>query len=203
MAMEKSKDILQRGGGYLENNLLIAMPGLYDTSFAQSVILICSHSDEGAMGFVLNKQSDILFSEFMTKLKHEAKPGIVLPEDVSDLIPVHAGGPVEGGRGFVLHSNDYSSASSMPLSGDLSITATLDILSAIAAGVGPKRAILCIGYAGWSAGQLEDEIAENNWLSCPLNEDAIFDADIDKIYTNTLAGMGVEAAKLSSFSGHA
>lgn len=201
--MERSNDILQRGGGYLENNLLIAMPGLYDTEFAQSVILICSHSDEGAMGFVLNKQSDILFSEFMIKLNNEAKPGSILPDNVGDLIPVHVGGPVESGRGFVLHSNDYNTKSSMHLSSELAITATLDILGAIAAGIGPKKAILCLGYAGWSAGQLEDEMAENSWLSCPLNEGAIFDPDIDKIYTNTLATMGVEAAKLSSFSGHA
>lgn len=201
--MERSNDILQSGGGYLENNLLIAMPGLYGTPFAQSVILICSHSDEGAMGFVLNKQSDILFSEFMIKLKSEAKPDVLLPENVSDLIPVHAGGPVEVGRGFVLHSGDYKSTSSMQLSSGLAITATLDILTAIAAGIGPKRAMLCLGYAGWSAGQLEDEMAENNWLSCPLNEDAVFDPDIDKIYTNTLASMGVEASQLSSFSGHA
>lgn len=179
------------------------MPGLYETPFAQSVILICSHSDDGAMGFVLNKQSNILFSEFMSKLKKEAKPGVLLPENVSDLIPVHVGGPVEGGRGFVLHSNDYNSASSMHVSDGLAITATLDILSAITAGVGPKKALLCLGYAGWSAGQLEDEMADNSWLSCPLNEDAVFEPDIDKIYTNTLATMGIEAANLSSFSGHA
>lgn len=201
--MERSNDILQSGGGYLEKNLLIAMPGLYDTDFAQSVILICSHSDEGAMGFVLNKQSDILFSDFISKLKEEAKTEAILPEKVSDLIRVHVGGPVEGGRGFVLHSSDYSSASSMHITDGLAITATLDILTAIVAGVGPQKAILCLGYAGWSAGQLEEEMAENSWLNCPLNEAAIFNPDIEQVYTNTLAAMGVEAAQLSSFSGHA
>lgn len=201
--MEKSNDILQRGGGYLENDLLIAMPGLYNTSFAQSVILICSHSDDGAMGFVLNKQSEISFSEFMIKLKDEAKPGAVLPDNVGDLIPVHVGGPVEGGRGFVLHSDDYSNSSSVHVTQGLAITATLDILTAIMAGVGPKKAILCLGYAGWSAGQLEYEMNENSWLSCPVDEDAIFDTDIDKLYSNTLSAMGVEAANLSSFVGHA
>lgn len=179
------------------------MPGLYDTSFAQSVILICSHSDEGAVGFVLNKQSDILFSEFMIKLKNEVKAGILFPENISDLIPVHVGGPVEGGRGFVLHSDDYSNGASMHLPNGLAITATLDILTAVAAGVGPKNAMLCLGYAGWSAGQLEDEIEENCWLTCPVDANTIFNPDIDNIYTNTLAAMGVEAAKLSSFSGHA
>ncbi|WP_244627834.1 YqgE/AlgH family protein [Lentilitoribacter sp. Alg239-R112] len=201
--MDRSNDILQRGGGYLENNLLIAMPGLYDTPFAQSVILICSHSDDGAMGFVLNKQSDILFSEFMQKLQVEAKPGVILPEGVSDLLPVHIGGPVDSGRGFVLHSDDYTNSSSMHLSAGLAVTATLDVLTAIAAGVGPKKAVLCLGYAGWSPGQLEEEIEANSWLSCPLNEEAVFDPDIDKIYTNTLSAMGVEAAQLSSFSGRA
>lgn len=202
--MEQKIDLLKNGGGgYLENNFLIAMPGLNDSLFGQSVILICAHSDEGAMGFVLNKQSDMLFSTFMKKLRSETKAGSMLPEVSGDLIPVHVGGPVDGGRGFVLHTSDYSNNSTMMISDSLAVTSTLDILSAVSNGKGPEKAILCLGYAGWSPGQLEEEVSENSWLSCPLYEDAIFEPDLDQIYTKTLASMGVELAMLSSMSGHA
>ena len=202
--MTKSSELFKRGGGgALEDNMLIAMPGLYETEFERSVILICSHSHEGAMGFVLNKKSDITFSQFMTKLKGEVAAGIDLPDVDIDHIPVHVGGPVDQGRGFVLHTSEYACDSTISITDDLSVTSTLEILTAISRGVGPAKAILCLGYAGWGAGQLEDEIATNSWLSCQLYDEAIFEPEIDMIYSKTLASMGVEAANLSSLSGHA
>lgn len=202
--MGKSNELFKRGGGgCFEDQMLIAMPGLYETDFAQSVILICSHSDEGAMGFVLNKQSDITFSQFMAKLKTEARAGIDLPAITEDHIPVHAGGPVDQGRGFVLHTGEYKCESTIAITDDLFVTSTLEVLTAVSRGMGPEKAVLCLGYAGWGAGQLEDEMASNSWLSCPLFESAVFEPDIDMIYSKTLASMGVEAANLSSLSGHA
>ena len=202
--MEKSKDLFTKGsGGYLENNLLIAMPGLYETSFAQSVILICTHSEDGAVGFMLNKKSEMNFSQFMAKLKAETKSNIAVPDVIEHSIPVHMGGPVDTGRGFVLHTPEYNNDSTVKISDGLSITSTLGILLAIASGQGPKQAILCLGYAGWSDGQIEDEIVENSWLSCPLNDEIVFEPDIDEIYSKTLSTMGVNATQLSSIVGHA
>lgn len=202
--MTKSNELFKRGGGgALEDNMLIAMPGLYETEFERSVILICSHSNDGAMGFVLNKKSDITFSQFMVKLKGEVAAGIDLPDVNIDHIPVHVGGPVDQGRGFVLHTSEYSCDSTIKITDDLFVTSTLEILTAIARGMGPKNAILCLGYAGWGEGQLEDEIATNSWLTCQLFEEAIFEPEIDMIYSKTLASIGVEAANLSSLSGHA
>ncbi|MBO6917854.1 MAG: YqgE/AlgH family protein [Rhizobiaceae bacterium] len=202
--MTKSVELFKRGeGGPLEDSMLVAMPGLYETEFERSVILICSHSDDGAMGFLLNKKSDITFSQFMAKLRGEVAAGIDLPDVNIDHIPVHVGGPVDQGRGFVLHTAEYACDSTISITDDLSITSTLEILTAITRGAGPEKAILCLGYAGWGAGQLEDEIATNSWLSCPLFEDAVFEPEIDMIYSKTLASMGIEAANLSSLSGHA
>lgn len=201
--MTTDKDILKASGGYLENNFLIAMPSLNDSYFGQSVILLCSHSDEGAMGLILNKEADLKFSTFIDKLNDELGPEYDVPQVKQDLVKVHIGGPVDGGRGFVLHSTDFMNSSSMRISDNLAVTATLEIIKAIVAGKGPTKAVLCLGYAGWSAGQLEQEIADNSWLTCPLDEDAVFNPVIEDIYTKSLASIGVELTMLSSFSGRA
>ena len=149
------------GESFLEGKLLIAMPGMEDERFAQTVIYMCAHSSKGAMGIVINKPiPGLSFAELMKQLEIETR--LALGD-----FPILYGGPVETGRGFVLHSGDYEgSDSTLPVSEDISLTATLDILRAIAQGRGPKQALFALGYAGWAPGQVETEFQGNGWLHC-------------------------------------
>jgi putative transcriptional regulator len=189
--------------GFLDGQFLIAMPGVQDGNFARSVVYICAHSSAGAMGFIINRLQDLSFSDVLLHLKllgqHEA---LMLPEKMRQF-PVLSGGPVEQGRGFVLHSDDFSSESSIPVSDDISLTATLDILRAIAEGNGPAQATLLLGYAGWAPGQLEAEMSNNGWLNCPAQDDIIFDTAVETKYERALAIMGVSPEMLSTDAGHA
>lgn len=191
--------------GYLEGQLLIAMPVMSDPRFARSVIYMCAHSEDGAMGLVINQRaSHISFPDLLERL------GIVpsetedeLPEDVQSM-SIHVGGPVETGRGFVLHSSDYfANESTLPIENGVCLTATIDILKAIASGHGPNHSILALGYAGWSPGQLESEIQANGWLNCPADLDLIFDPDLEAKYTRALAKIGIDPSHLVNDSGHA
>jgi putative transcriptional regulator len=193
------------GEGYLDGQLLIAMPVMSDPRFARSVIYLCAHSEDGAMGLVINQRaSHISFPDLLERL------GIVPPAPEGQLangirdMSIHVGGPVETGRGFVLHSSDYfANDSTLPIEDGVCLTATIDILKAIAAGRGPNRAILALGYAGWSPGQLESEIHANGWLNCPADLDLIFDPDIDAKYLRALAKIGIDPSHLVSDAGHA
>ncbi len=189
---------------YLEGKLLIAMPGIGDPRFERSVIYLCVHNPEGAMGLVLNKRvSNISFPNLLEQLAIEIKPGIEIARECRRL-PVLMGGPVDIGRGFVLHSQDYfSDESTLPVSEDLGLTATMDILRAIARGNGPARALLALGYSGWTAGQLEAEIQSNGWLHCEADADIIFDRDVDAKYSRALGKLGIDLSILSSTAGHA
>jgi putative transcriptional regulator len=192
-----------RERGFLDGQFLIAMPGMQDSNFARSVVYICAHSQAGAMGFVLNRAQDISFPDVLLHLKlMEEAEVIMLPPDMRDF-PILSGGPVESGRGFVLHSDDFNSESSIPVSDEISLTATLDIIRAICAGRGPARATMLLGYAGWGPGQLEGEIASNGWLNCPARDDLIFDGLVEGKYERALASMGVSAEMLSADAGHA
>ena len=197
--------IEQQEPNYLDGQMLIAMPGIGDPRFERTVIYMCAHSAEGAMGIVVNKPAEnIDFEELLARL--EIIPDserINLPSDVCDLT-VHFGGPVEMGRGFVLHTADYfASDSTLPIDETIGLTATLDVLRAIASGEGPRHALLALGYAGWSAGQLDQEISANGWLHCEADEDLIFGADLDKKYDLALAKIGIDMSMLSSEAGHA
>jgi putative transcriptional regulator len=191
--------------GYLDGQLLIAMPVMSDPRFARSVIYLCAHSEDGAMGLVINQHaSHISFPDLLQRL------GIVPSESDEGLsddalsMSIHVGGPVETGRGFVLHSSDYfANDSTLPIEDGVCLTATIDILKAIAGGTGPHRAILALGYAGWSPGQLESEIQANGWLNCPADLDLIFDPDVDAKYTRALAKIGIDPSHLVSDAGHA
>jgi putative transcriptional regulator len=193
------------GEGYLDGQLLVAMPVMSDPRFARSVIYLCAHSEDGAMGLVINQRaSHISFPDLLERL------GIVPPAPEGQLangirdMSIHVGGPVETGRGFVLHSSDYfANDSTLPIEDGVCLTATIDILKAIAAGRGPNRAILALGYAGWSPGQLESEIHANGWLNCPADLDLIFDPDIDAKYQRALAKIGIDPSHLVSDAGHA
>ncbi|MCB8820353.1 YqgE/AlgH family protein [Microvirga rosea] len=191
--------------GFLDGQLLVAMPGIMDERFARSVIYICAHSGEGAMGIVLNRPAanvnlpDLLVQlEIIPELER-----ILLPQKVGRM-QVLMGGPVETSRGFVLHSSDFHIAQSTLLIDDsICLTATVDILRAIARGEGPKDAILALGYAGWEAGQLETEIQANGWLNCPADAELIFNASAELRYEMALRRIGVDPAMLSMQAGHA
>jgi putative transcriptional regulator len=193
------------GDGYLDGQLLIAMPVMSDPRFARSVIYLCAHSEDGAMGLVINQRaSHISFPDLLERL------GIVpgetngrLSDDVRSM-SIYVGGPVETSRGFVLHSSDYfANDSTLPIEDGVCLTATIDILKAIATGEGPHRAILALGYAGWSPGQLESEIQANGWLNCPADMDLIFDPDVDAKYVRALAKIGIDPSHLVNDAGHA
>lgn len=193
----------RRERGFFDGQFLIAMPGMEDRNFARTVIYICAHSDAGAMGFVINRPQSLTFTDVLLHLDMiKQEDSIVLPKRARDF-PIQTGGPVESGRGFVLHSDDYASDSSIPVSDDICLTATLDIVRAISKGDGPKRATMLLGYSSWSAGQLENEVANNGWLNCAANEEMIFDRSLDDKYERALASMGVTAAMLSAEAGHA
>lgn len=191
--------------GYLDGQLLIAMPVMSDPRFARSVIYLCAHSAEGAMGLIINQRaSHISFPDLLERL------GILDADTDEDGIgeinnmAIQVGGPVETGRGFVLHSDDYfADDSTLTIEDGVCLTATVDILKAIAAGQGPDRAILALGYAGWSPGQLESEIQANGWLSCPADPDIIFDPNLETKYVRALAKLGVDPSHLVSDAGHA
>jgi putative transcriptional regulator len=186
------------GSDSLAGVMLIAAPAMADPRFAQSVVYLCTHSAEGAMGLIVNKPSrDVALSDLLTQLKIE-------PSEAADRIKVHFGGPVETGRGFVLHSDDFETpGATQKLQDGLALTATVDILRAMARGEGPRRALLALGYAGWSAGQLEGELQQNGWLSCPGDADLVLgDADDGK-WTAALGKIGVDPAVLSAKGGSA
>jgi putative transcriptional regulator len=190
---------------YLDGQLLIAKPVMEDERFQRSVIYVCAHSSEGAMGIVVNRPAgSIDFPGLLLQLDIIKKgEHIALPED-AEAMKVLRGGPVETGRGFVLHSSDfYIKDSTLPIDDEISLTATLDILKAIAIGVGPKRAILALGYAGWAPGQLENEIQHNGWLHCPADTDLVFGDDVDGKYERALKKIGIDLAILSNEAGHA
>jgi putative transcriptional regulator len=194
--------------GYLDGQFLVAMPAMSDKRFARSVIYMCAHSGQGAMGLIVNQRAaHITFPELLGQLSISARgteSAAEPPEsDLSD-IDVHVGGPVETGRGFVLHTSDYFAAeSTLTIDDGVSLTATVDILKAIAVGKGPHRAILALGYAGWRPGQLENEIAANGWLHCPPDLDLLFDRDLEHKYERAMSKIGIDPSHLVSEAGHA
>jgi putative transcriptional regulator len=191
--------------GYLDGQMLIAMPAMNDERFARSLIYVCAHSSEGAMGIVVNQRAgNIKFPDLLVQLEViPAAERIQLPTRAED-VRVLKGGPVETGRGFVLHSADYFiENSTLPIDEGICLTATLDILKAIAKGNGPSSAILALGYAGWAPGQLETEIQSNGWLHCAADPELIFGSDIDSKYEKALRKLGVGLGQLSSEAGHA
>jgi putative transcriptional regulator len=191
--------------GYLDGQMLIAMPAMHDERFARTLIYVCAHSSEGAMGIVVNQPAgNIKFPDLLVQLEViPARERIQLPGRAED-VKVLKGGPVETGRGFVLHSADYFiENSTLPIDEGICLTATLDILKAIARGNGPASAILALGYAGWAPGQLEHEIQENGWLHCAADPELIFGADIGGKYEKALRKLGIDLGMLSSEAGHA
>ena len=181
----------------LTGQLLVAMPQMQDHRFARSVIYLCAHGSEGAMGLVVNKLvDDLTLSQLMSQL------GITADGLKADA-KVHFGGPVESGRGFVLHSSDYSEEGTLVVGNNVALTATLDILRAIGRGEGPKKCLLALGYAGWGPGQLDAEIQANGWLHADADEALVFDPATDEKWRRALAKIGVDLSAFSGEAGHA
>ncbi|HSP24095.1 MAG TPA: YqgE/AlgH family protein [Saliniramus sp.] len=191
--------------GYLDGQLLIAMPGMSDERFSRTVIYLCAHSAEGAMGIILNKPApDLKLPDLLVQLDIVPEPDAIrLPAQVGQM-QVLMGGPVETSRGFVLHSPDFFiEQSTLSIDSEICLTATIDILRAIATGNGPRNAMLALGYAGWGAGQLEGEIQQNGWLNCPADPSVVFDFAIEEKYERAMRVIGIDPAMLSSSAGHA
>ena len=193
------------GRGYLDGQMLIAMPSMGDERFARSLIYVCAHSSEGAMGIVVNQPAaHITFPDLLVQLEVVGAPDLIqLPPHAGE-VKVLKGGPVETSRGFVLHSADFFiENSTLPIDDGICLTATLDILKAIARGDGPRSAVLALGYAGWAPGQLENEINQNGWLHCNADSELIFGQDMDGKYKQALSKIGIDLGMLSSEAGHA
>ena len=193
------------GGGYLDGQMLIATPTMEDERFSRSVIYICAHSSEGAMGIIVNQPAPhISFQDLLVKLDVIPKADLITLPPRAGGVKVLKGGPVETERGFVLHSADFFiENSTLPIDRGICLTATLDILKAIARGKGPESAILALGYAGWAPGQLETEIHHNGWLHCTADPELLFGTDVEAKYTKAMQKIGIRPGMLSSEVGHA
>ncbi len=181
----------------LRNHFLIAMPALADPNFAHTVTYICEHNPEGALGIVINRPMDISLGDVLNHMK--IQPG----EHVDTAVPVYTGGPVQPERGFVLHQPTGAWTSSLPITDDIALTTSRDIMTAIGHGEGPRQFLLALGYAGWGAGQLEQEIIDNAWLSGPADPAILFDLPVEERWAAAAALIGVDLTLLSSETGHA
>ena len=188
---------VDENGEYLAGQLLIAMPGMKDPRFQKTVIYMCAHNADGAMGLVVNRALESLtFPDMLEQLEIDVS-------GVGERINVHFGGPVESGRGFVLHSQDYHQEATMVVDQDMALTATIDILKAIAFGTGPRQSLLALGYAGWGPGQLDTEIMSNGWLSVPADKELVFGPNLDEKWDQAMGKIGIDPRMLSDEAGHA
>jgi putative transcriptional regulator len=203
--MERATTSVSPTASYLQGHMLIAMPSMEDERFKRRVVYMCAHSHEGAMGLVINQPTEaITFSELLTQLKIIGDEGGETMAVSSPHLPILSGGPVDTGRGFVLHSPDYKDEeSTVEINDHISLTANVEILRALTRGEGPRQALLALGYAGWSSGQLELELKQNAWLVAPAQADLVFDQDFNGKYVKSLRSLGVDPAKLSSAIGRA
>ena len=183
--------------GYLTGQLLIAMPAMLDSRFSQTVIYVCVHSAEGAMGLVVNRlANELTFPQLLQQLDVES-PGI------GQEIRIHFGGPVESGRGFVLHSAEYTQDGTIIVDDNICLTATIDILRDIADGKGPQRSLLALGYAGWGPGQLDSELTQNAWLQVSADDALVFGGDLENKWERAISKLGIDPLLLSGEAGHA
>lgn len=187
----------RKASGYLAGQLLIAMPTMQDSRFARSIVYICAHTADGAMGLVINRLlGQLTFPELLEQI------GISANQPIQN-VRVHFGGPVESGRGFVLHSADFRTEGTLIVEDGIALTASVEILKAIADGRGPRQSLLALGYAGWGPGQLEDEIHKNGWLNVQADEALVFDGDLDSKWDRAMSKLGVDSRMLSGAAGHA
>lgn len=191
-------DTKNNSSQYLVNNFLIAMPRLDDVNFTQSVTYICEHNEKGAMGVTINRPSDVLLQDILEQIQIKANTAEVGHKTI------YYGGPVQTDRGFILHSKtDKQWDATLEVTDDIQLTSSKDILEAIANDEGPEKSLITLGYAGWGKGQLEDEIANNFWLSCPADTDIIFNTPIEKRWESAASLLGIDLQLLSNDAGHA
>ncbi len=187
----------------LEGQFLVAMPAMEDERFAESVILVVGHGEEGAMGLVVNHElANLQFADILDELDLGDPDAVIRLPDTIRKRAVMRGGPVEKGRGFVLHSGDYHSGNTHTIVEDVGLTATLDVLKAMAFGPAPRAALFALGCCGWSAGQLEEEIGANGWLTLPFNRELLFETPVEERYEKALASLHITRASLSTEAGH-
>ncbi len=191
-------DTVGQSDMFYQGKLLLATPGMKDFRFEKAVILVCSHNSEGAMGIIVNKLTkDLNFNDILKQLKIDSKPSIKPHE-------IFFGGPVEYGRGFVVHSSDYSlPESSIQVETSYNLTANIEIIKDIAEGNGPNNSLLALGYAGWGPGQLEKELLLDSWLICDADNDLIFSSDIEKKWDSAMQKIGVTPSYLVTLGGSA
>ena len=207
--MRMTRKTFQKGAGpergYLDGQMLIATPGMSDERFAKSVIYVCAHSSEGAMGIIVNQPAKhISFPDLLVKLDVIPATDLIQLPPRAGGVRVLKGGPVETERGFVLHSADFFiENSTLPIDKGICLTATLDILKAIAKGAGPESALLALGYAGWAPGQLDNEMQQNGWLHCPADPSLLFSTNVEEKYELAMRKIGIRPGMLSSDVGHA
>ncbi|WP_374375371.1 YqgE/AlgH family protein [Dongia sp.] len=183
--------------GFMTGQLLVAMPQMRDARFTRTVIYLCAHTDDGAMGLVVNRLVGALtFPDLLSQLGIDTAGN-------TEHIRIRSGGPVETGRGFVLHSTDYVDDATLQVGGEIGLTATLDILRDIAEGHGPRRSLLALGYAGWGPGQLDAEMQANAWLNVPPDEELVFDDNLNDKWERCIGKLGVSLTTLSGEIGHA
>ncbi len=195
LGMTEENDKVQ--SGYLDHQMLIAMPGLVDGNFAGSVTLLCQHNENGAIGITINRLSDFSLGEILAQLH------IDCADEAIRSMPVLEGGPVAPDRGFVLHTPLEGFESSMQVSNDIMVTTSRDVLAAIARGEGPGKFIVALGYAGWGEGQLEGEMRENAWLSVEADSDLVFDVPLPSRFEGALGRLGIRIDRLHHEGGHA
>jgi putative transcriptional regulator len=183
--------------GYLDNQFLVAMPAMADPNFSRSVTLLCQHTEEGAIGITINRESDFTLGEVLDQLEIPCRDATLRDA------PVLEGGPVHRDRGFVLHTPMEGFDSSLPLSDDVMVTTSRDVLAQIAAGRGPERYLVALGYAGWGDGQLEHEMRENAWLSVPADAALLFDLPLEQRWASAVSALGVDISHLHGVGGHA
>lgn len=190
---------------YLDGQFLVAMPGIGDERFARSVIYLCAHSADGAMGIIVNKPvADLSMPDLLIQLDIASESDAIRLRQRVGHMPVLMGGPVDAKRGFVLHTADFHiDQSTLQIDEGVCLTATVEILRAIADGKGPANAVLALGYAGWQAGQLENEILANGWLNCPADPELIFGTGLGTKYDQALRGLGIDPLMLSAEAGRA
>lgn len=193
MSKENSNQI----SGYLDRQVLIAMPGMADTNFAGSVTLMCQHNDAGAIGITINRLSDYSLGEIFSQLHIDCKDESLIQ------MPVLEGGPVAPDRGFVLHSPKKGFESSMAIGPDIMVTTSRDVLAAIAEGTGPDKFVIALGYAGWGEGQLEGEMRENAWLNVMADSSIVFDTPVPQRFDFALDRLGIKIDRLHTDFGHA
>ena len=197
LAPEIASSDVNAADGFLTGQLLIAMPAMADPRFQQSVIYICAHTPEGAMGLVLNRPIvKPTFDDLLKQLSVEPLPPV-------REVKLCAGGPVENARGFVLHTSDWTGEGSLKVDSTMALTASLDVLKVIAEGGGPRECVLALGYAGWGPGQLDQEFQQNSWLSVPADETLLFDGEHDTKWRRAFAKLHIDPLLLSVSAGHA